>query len=123
MVERRLIWLARIVLLWGAAIFIKLVSLQVLHHQEYVNLAHSRQELDIEIQGPRGTIYDRTGNALAMSVPTESVYLNPLKVPNLEFASDILSRALDLRRAELYGALKNAFENHRGFLWIKRKIS
>ena len=36
MVERRLTWLASIVLLWGAVIFYKLISLQVLHHQEYV---------------------------------------------------------------------------------------
>ena len=87
MVERRLTWLARIVLLWGAAIFLKLVSLQVLHHEEYAGKARARQELAIEITAPRGTIYDRTGQPLAMSVPTESVYINPLKVPDLDFAS------------------------------------
>ncbi len=122
MVERRLTWLARIVLLWGGAIFLKLVSLQVVHHQEYASKARARQELAIEIVAPRGTIYDRTGHPLAMSVPTESVYINPLKVPDLDFAATLLARALNLDRVELYGDMKNAYENHRGFLWIKRKI-
>ena len=46
MVERRLTWLAGIVLVWGAAIFLKLVSLQVLHHYEYARMARAHQELD-----------------------------------------------------------------------------
>jgi cell division protein FtsI (penicillin-binding protein 3) len=122
MVERRLSWLARIVLLWGAAIFLKLVSLQVAHHKEYSAKARQRQMLVLEIQAPRGTINDRNGQTLAMSVPTESVYINPLKVPDLDFASNILARVLALDRAELYRDMKSAFDNHRGFMWVKRKI-
>src|ERR1039457_25935 len=122
MVDRRLTWIAVIVLAWGGAIFWKLISLQVLHHQEYARMARARQELVIEIPGPRGTIFDRTGQPLAMSVPTESVYVNPLRVPDLAIASDLLARALHLNRVELYGNMKVAYENHRGFLWVKRKI-
>jgi cell division protein FtsI (penicillin-binding protein 3) len=103
-------------------IFLKLVSLQVLHHQEYAKKARQRQELIVDIPAPRGTIYDRSHQALAMSVPTQSVYVNPLKIPDLEVASDLLARALHLDRAILYGQMKNAFDNHRGFLWIKRKV-
>jgi cell division protein FtsI (penicillin-binding protein 3) len=123
MVERRLIWLARFVLLWGAVIFFKLVSLQVIHHQDYVHKARMRQELVVTIPGPRGTIYDRSHETLAMSVPTQSVYINPLKIPNLEVASDLLARALHMDRAALYGQMKNAYDNRRGFLWVKRKAT
>ncbi|MBZ5623565.1 MAG: transpeptidase family protein [Acidobacteriia bacterium] len=122
MVDRRLTWLAGVVLLWGGAIFYKLVSLQVLHHRLYSQLARARQELVIEIPGPRGTIFDRTGRPLALSVPTESVYINPLRVPDLEIASDLLARALHLDRTQLYGTMKLAYDNHRGFLWVKRRI-
>jgi cell division protein FtsI (penicillin-binding protein 3) len=122
MVDRRLTWLASIVLLWGGVIFYKLISLQVLHHREYARMAKARQELVIEIPGPRGTIFDRTGRPLAMSVPTESVYINPLRVPDLRIASDLLARALHLNRTELYGTMQLAYDNHRGFLWVKRKI-
>lgn len=122
MVDRRLTWLAGIVVLWGAVIFYKLISLQVLHHQQYSRLAKARQELVVEIPGPRGTIFDRSGRPLAMSVPTESVYINPMRVPDLEIASGLLARALHMNRTELYGAMKLAYDNHRGFMWVKRKI-
>jgi cell division protein FtsI (penicillin-binding protein 3) len=122
MVERRLTWLAAIILAWGAAIFYKLISLQVFHHSEYALLARSRQELVVEIPAPRGTLFDRTGQVLAMSTPAESIYINPQKV-DLQVASDILAGVLHLERTELFGTLKYAAENHRGFLWIKRKIS
>jgi cell division protein FtsI (penicillin-binding protein 3) len=123
MVERRLRWLACIVIAWGAAIFGKLVSLQVIHHREYVRIARARQELSVEIPAPRGTLFDRNGQVLAMSAPTESVYINPLRVPDLEVASQILAGELHLDRTSLYGAMKLAHDNHRGFLWIKRKIN
>jgi cell division protein FtsI (penicillin-binding protein 3) len=123
MIERRLTILAALFLLWGAAIFVKLFSLQVVHHAQYARLAHARQELDLDIPAPRGTIYDRDGQPLAMSVPTESVYVNPLKVPDLGVAAELLALVLHLDRAELSVRMQQASENHRGFLWVKRKIS
>jgi cell division protein FtsI (penicillin-binding protein 3) len=123
MVERRLTWLAGIVLIWGAAIFFKLFSMQVLHHQQYLNQARARQEIVIPLPAPRGAIFDRNGQPLAMSVPAESVYLNPLKVPDFEVAAELLGMVLHLDQAELYGKLAQAFENHRGYLVVKRKIT
>ena len=74
MVERRLIWLAGIVLVWGGAIFGKLVALQVVHHQEYVKKgAGATGRSGATLRAQRGPILDRTGHPLAMSVPTESV--------------------------------------------------
>jgi len=122
MVERRLIWLAGIVLLWGAAIFYELVSLQVVHHRQYVAAARRSQELVLEIPAPRGSIFDRSGAPLAMSVPTETVYINPLKAP-LRPASEILSLVLHIDQDELYGRMQAACDNHRGYLIVKRKIS
>jgi len=123
MIERRLTILAAILVLWGGAIFAKLLSLQVLHHREYVQLARNREELDVAISAPRGTIADRHGQPLAMSVPTESVYVNPLKVPDLQVASTILSLVLHMDRNDLYGKMKWANDTERGFLWVKRKIT
>jgi cell division protein FtsI (penicillin-binding protein 3) len=123
MIERRLTVLAAILVIWGGAIFAKLLSLQVLHHREYVQLARNREELDVVIPAPRGTIFDRHGQPLAMSVPTESVYVNPLKVPDLGVASTILSLALHLDRDDFFGKLKAASDAQRGFLWVKRKIT
>src|SRR3954465_6047123 len=111
MVERRLKWLAWVVVLWGAVIFYKLISLQVFHHQEYVRMAQARQERDKEIPAPRGAIFDRNGHVLALSTPTVSVFVNPLKVPDLAVAAQILGAELHLDRMELYGTLKQAQQN------------
>lgn len=123
MVERRLTWLALGILLWGGAIFYKLISLQVLHHQEYVQQARKHQEEVRTIPAPRGTIFDCNGQPLAMSIPVEFVYVNPLKVPDIGVAADILSQFLHLDRVELYGRLKNAVENNRGYLIVKKNIT
>jgi cell division protein FtsI (penicillin-binding protein 3) len=123
MVDRRLTWLAAVVLAWGAAIFIKLVSLEIMHHREYLGKAAARQEVSIEIPAPRGTIFDRSGRCLAMSVPSQSVYVNPMKLPNIGVAAEVLSIVLNLDRDALQTKLQEALDTHRGFLWVKRKIS
>ena len=105
------------------AIFIDLGNTLRMLVKDQAHMARARQEMVLEVPAPRGTVFDRTGRPLAMSVPAESVYINPLNVPNLEFAADLLARALHADRAELYSAMKQAHENHRGFLWVKRKIT
>src|SRR2546421_3477525 len=108
MVERRLKWLALVVMVWGVVIFYKLISLQVVHHQEYVRMARARQERAKEIPAPRGAIFDRAGRPLALSTPAISIYVNPMKVPDLGVAAEILAAELSLDRAELYGSLRQA---------------
>jgi cell division protein FtsI (penicillin-binding protein 3) len=123
MVERRLTWLAGIVLVWGGAIFVKLVALQVVHHQEYVKKARARQEEVVKLRAQRGPILDRTGRPLAMSVPTESVSVDPLKVPSLQVDSGLLARELHLDPAEVFHRIDTAHDRRRGFLWVKRGIT
>src|ERR1700679_279820 len=121
--QRRLIWLAGIVSLWGAAICWNLVKLEVVHHKDYVRLARRIQEQEREIHAPRGPILARSGQPLAMSVPTEKVTLNPLKVPDLNVTSELLALVLHLNRAELYARMLDAQQTHRGYLVIKPKIT
>jgi cell division protein FtsI (penicillin-binding protein 3) len=123
MVDRRLAWLAGIVLFWGAAILFKLISLQVVHHREYSKLATANQVQVENIPAPRGTIFDRNGQPLAMSVPAESVSIDPLQAPDLGVDSELLALVLHMDRADLYGKMKWAHDNHHKFLWVKRKIS
>jgi cell division protein FtsI (penicillin-binding protein 3) len=123
MVERRLIWLAGIVLVWGGAIFAKLVTLQVVHHQEYVKKARARQEEVVQLRAQRGAILDRTGHPLAMSVPTEAVSVDPRNVPSIGLDSDLLARQLHLPPAELFSRLQAAHDERRGFYLIKKDLT
>ena len=121
--SRRLTWLAGVVLLWGGLILARLISLQVIHHREYARMARQQQEMRIQIPAPRGPIFDRTGQPLAMSVPAESVYVNPLRLPDQDVAAEMLARILQLDVKSLRDRIRRAYERHSGFLWIQRKIS
>ena len=115
--------LARIGFLWAALIVLRLLQLQIVQHDKYLTLAQQQQEKIVEVRAPRGTVLDRTGQPLAMSLPVDSVCVNPLRIPDLSIAADILARMLSLDPLELLGRMKFAAENHRGFLWVKRKVS
>jgi cell division protein FtsI (penicillin-binding protein 3) len=119
---KRLRIFARICFAWGLLIIGRLLQLQVIEHEEYSHLAQQQQERNVEIRAPRGAILDRNGQPLAMSVPVDSVCINPSRLPDLRVAADLLSRVLDVDRDELLGRMALAVENKRGFLWVKRKV-
>jgi len=120
---KRVHLLARLAFLWAALIACRLIQLQIIQHGEYKKLAQRQQERVIQVRAPRGMILDRHGERLAMSLPVESVCVDPLRVPDLGVASGILSGILDLDSTELLARLKSASDNRRGFLWIKRKVT
>jgi len=119
---KRLMWFGGAILLWGSLILIQLFRLQVVHHADYVRAAHRQQEETVEIAAPRGSIFDRSGQLLAGSVKRDSVSINPLQVPDLKMASDILSGVLQLDRASLYGRMQWYAANQKGFMWVAHTI-
>jgi len=118
----RLTLLSAVLLLWAAAICGKLISLQVIHHGKYAAIARSQQEEKVDIPAPRGSIFDRNGQPLAISVPVDSVSVNPQQIENIRLAAEVLGNTLNLDQRVLYSRLQWARENHKGFLWVKRKI-
>jgi cell division protein FtsI (penicillin-binding protein 3) len=118
----RLTLLATILLLWALGIFAKLVQLQVMQHAKYAAIARSQQEEKVPLSAPRGTILDRNGQPLAISVPVASVSVNPQQIENLKLATEVLGNTLNLDQGVLYSRLQWARQNHKGFLWVKRKI-
>ncbi|MDP8980282.1 MAG: transpeptidase family protein [Acidobacteriota bacterium] len=121
--EKRVIWVARIALIWAILILGRLFQLQILRHDDFLRQALQQQEKLVEIQAPRGTILDRAGQKLALSLPVDSVCINPLRVKDLGVASDILGRILNVDRPALLDKMKAAAAARRGFLWVKRRIT
>ena len=123
MVERRLIVLVVAIVLWSAAVIEKLAALQLVHHQEYAQKARAHQEVVRTLPAPRGTIFDRSGHPLAMSLPIESVTVNPMKLPDLGVAADLLEQVLHMRGSGLYEKLKQAHDNNRGYFVVKHQVT
>jgi cell division protein FtsI (penicillin-binding protein 3) len=120
---RRVYMLVRVAFVWAALIAARLIQLQVVQHSQYAQLARDQQQKLEEIKAPRGAILDRYGQRLAMSLPAESVCVDPLRVPDLAVAADILANVLSLDSGDLLAKLKSAAQGRRGFLWVKRKIT
>jgi cell division protein FtsI (penicillin-binding protein 3) len=115
--------LVRVAFIWAALILGRLVQLQVIQHPKFAEMAHEQQQKVEELKAPRGAILDRYGQRLAMSLPAESVVVDPLRVPDLSVAADVLSKVLNLNARDLLAKLRTAADDHRGFLWVKRKIT
>ncbi|MGD0133472.1 MAG: penicillin-binding protein 2, partial [Bryobacteraceae bacterium] len=117
---RVLVWVA---LVWAALILARLVQLQVVQHSKFAEMARGQQQKVEEIKAPRGAILDRYGQRLAMSLPAESVVVDPLRVPDLSVAADVLSKVLKVNAQDLLLKMREAVDDRRGFLWVKRKIT
>ena len=115
--------LVRVAFVWAALIGARLVQLQVIQHPKFAEMAREQQQKTEEIKAPRGAILDRYGQRLAMSLPVESVVVDPLRVPDVSLAADVLSKILKLDHADLLAKLKASVQDGRGFLWVKRKIT
>jgi cell division protein FtsI (penicillin-binding protein 3) len=118
----RLTFLALVLMAWALAIFGKLVTLQVVQHAKYAAIARSQQEHRVAIPAPRGSILDRNGQPLAISVPVASVSVNPQQIQNLRVATEVLGNTLNLDQRVLSDRLEWAHQNHKGFMWVKRRI-
>jgi cell division protein FtsI (penicillin-binding protein 3) len=120
---KRVHMLVRVAFIWAALIVARLIQLQVIQHAKFAELAREQQQRVDEIKAPRGAILDRYGQRLAMSLPAESVCVDPLRVPDISVAAEVLSKVLNLDRGDLLSKLNTAVAGRRGFLWVKRKIT
>jgi len=102
-------------ILVGARMF----QLQVLQKEQLYKLASQQQHVLIPLVPKRGTIYDRQGNELAVSLEVDSVYADPRKIGDLGKTVSELSAILQMDREEVRRRLKSGSS----FEWVQRKIS
>src|ERR1700746_834474 len=99
----RLRWLVVWVLavVWMAAVLARLSYLQLFCYSEYLAKAQHQQQRIFEISPNRGTIYDRKGRELAVSIPMDSVFAAPAEVTDAEMVARLLSAVLPASAEEL----------------------
>lgn len=109
----------------------RLAYIQIFDHARYMALAKNQVEQDRELYSPRGTIYDRNGNQLAISIMVNSLSFSPAslekygeakgKVINESYRKEMastLAPLLHIPEEELLKKLSKEGE----FVWIKRLI-
>ena len=110
-----------VLLLMGAgfaAVGLRLVHLQIIEHGELSRRAERQQERLVKLEPKRGTIFDRRGRELAVSVDVESVYGVPTEVENPRPVARELARILHENPAEL----ERRLASDRHFVWLSRKV-
>jgi cell division protein FtsI (penicillin-binding protein 3) len=115
----RLMGIACLFLLFGAAVSSRLFYLQIINHDELVALSKKQYADKEEIVYGRGIIYDRNQNTLAMNIEVESVHINPSRVKDKKYTARILASHLNMDRKKLFGDITS---RQRPF-WVKRKCN
>jgi cell division protein FtsI (penicillin-binding protein 3) len=113
----RLYLLGAMLLLWCVAICARLVYLQVFSYGKFVAQAAHQQQRAIPLGAKRGTIYDRAGRELAMSVLVDSAFAVPAEVKDLPTAIALITRIT----GEDYNVVLADCRAHRTFCWVARK--
>lgn len=117
-VHVRLLIIAGVAFLWMGAVFGRLTYLQLYRHSEYLSRAMRQQQRTIEITPERGTIFDRNGKPLAMSIPVDSAFAVPAEIVDEHLAARLLSGVVNKPQEEIEARL----ESSRSFAWIARKL-
>ena len=113
----RLYLLGGILLLWCAAICVRLVYLQIFQYGSFVKQAEHQQLREIPLSAKRGVIYDRAGHELAMSVLVDSAFAVPSEVKDLPTAVALITRIT----GEDHNVVLADCRNHKTFCWMARK--
>lgn len=87
--------------LWLGGIVVRLAVLQLRDHEVYLQKASDQQQRVMDLDPPRGTIYDARGRELAVSMPVDSLYGVPRHITDPKRTAAILAPILKMERSVL----------------------
>ena len=105
----------------AGALSVRVVYLGVTERDFLQEEGDKRSIYEKRLPAMRGMIYDRNGEALAVSTPVFAVAVNPLRFDANSVALQQLGKILDLDVESLRTLLSN--NAHRGYLYLKRHVS
>lgn len=101
-----------------AAIGGRLIYLQAVAGPAYAQMAHEQRNQEMDVPARRGSIYDREGEPLAVSMEARDVYAVPGTVPDKQAAANAVAGVLG-GKAESYLSKLN---KDAPFVYLARKI-
>ena len=112
----RLYWLGALLILWGGAICLRLVYLQIFCYGQFEQRAQHQQLRTTEVAARRGIIYDRASRELAMSIEVESVFAVPSEIHDLAGTISLISHITKDDPREVLARCDG-----KTFCWLARK--
>jgi cell division protein FtsI (penicillin-binding protein 3) len=103
---------------WAVLVAARLAQVQIVRGPVYRARARQQQERTVALAARRGSIVDRDGRELAVSVEATSIFAVPDKVEDAARESAALSRLLGIPAREI----RERISSDRSFVWIARKV-
>lgn len=100
----------------GARLFV----LQIVESPAYALLAENQREREITFPARRGAIFDRQGQALAISVDLHTIYTDPAHVEDAALEAKALAPLLDMKVTDVQAKLEGTWPGDR-FEYLKRQ--
>jgi cell division protein FtsI (penicillin-binding protein 3) len=120
--RKRFFWLAIAFFVWIFFIAFKLFQLQVIHYNMYLAKVKAQTNREESLHSKRGTIFDRHGEILAISVQSKSAFLsNKDKELSLSLFRDFCRR-IALQSSQKVKINKRIRRGEK-FIWLKRKLT
>lgn len=108
-----------LMLLFALAMFARLFYLDVVVQKEYSQNAQASHTVGLTVEPRRGTIYDRNGKILAVSVDCTTVYCNPSEVTDPTAEAAVIAKYLGGTYKDYVDKLSAEKST---FSYVKRKV-
>ncbi len=118
----RFMLIVALFILWIGGISLRLVHLQVNQSDWLRGQALNQRRDQVKSRMLRGTIYDRTERALAMSVQTKSLYADPSEIDDVEKTAKEVAAVLKIKPNDILKDLREAKESNKRFVWLALKL-
>lgn len=117
---RRLLLLVAIFVAFAAGLIFQLVRIQALSGERYLSYGESQRFRSVELTGDRGRILDRSGVALAVSLPAPTIYVDPRLITDPKGAAESLAPLVGIDSARLEARFSKADSS---FAYVARQVS
>lgn len=104
--KKRLTWIAIALVLYGVAIFVKLVSVQIIQYDELSTKAKENWDREIPFHTQRGEITDRNNEVIVTNKLAPTLYFMPSQNEDKEQAADAIANVLNKDRAKILERLQ-----------------
>ncbi|MEE8074692.1 MAG: penicillin-binding protein [Candidatus Binatia bacterium] len=108
-----------IFLMMFLAVGLRAFQLQILQGEKLMRLGERQHLQEWIILPRRGSMLDRSGEPLAISLEAQSVYVRPQRLKKPEVVAPRLARALDMSLSQV----RRSLNRKKPFVWLKRQVT
>jgi cell division protein FtsI (penicillin-binding protein 3) len=117
---KRLRFLVVVFVLIMVVVFVRVVMLQTVQRDGYLEASINQRTRLTTVRAPRGVIFDRTGQELALSVPRITLFADPREMPDKVAAAASLAVLLQLSPEKHDALLRELEQPGSAFVYLSR---